>query len=135
MSRLDLNPTIVNLVAELERRYSEIKQAQIIGSDSVKTFMVTNDTGGPAWGYNVYVANNVLFEMYVTFTPDDTSGKSTAGAYKLDWLANQSSVYVERVPVTDFTQQKWRVVTIGMAATFSLNVWVFSTGKGTLSFT
>jgi hypothetical protein len=132
MSRLNLQPNIIHMVAELERRYEEFKERQLVGSDAVKTFMTTTAN---AWDYSIFLNNNEIKEVIVTFTPDDTSGKSTAGAYMLKWLGNQSDIHVQRLRVSDFKQQKWRVTLIGYNATAQIKFWVFSTGKGQISFT
>lgn len=135
MSRLDFNPTIVNMVAELERRYEEIKQAQVVGGDVVKTFMATGPHAGVGtWDFSTYIDNNTAAEVIVTFTPDDTTGTATAGVYEWQWLANQSGVSVVRIPVTNFAQQQFRISIWGLDSTARLIFWVFSTGKGTLSF-
>lgn len=129
MSRLNFMSSIVGMVAELERRYRELKESQIVGSDAVKTFMTK-----PTSPVSVYLAPNQVKEVIVTFTPSDTSGKSTSGAYMLKWLPNQSDVHVQRLKVTDFSEQQWRVTMIGYGATAVVDFWVFSTGKGTVSW-
>lgn len=132
MSRFNLKPNIIHMVAELERRFEEFKERQLVGSDAVKTFKTTTPN---TWDYSQHLNNNQIQEVIVTFTPDDTAGKTTAGAYMLKWLGNQSDTHVQRMPVTDFTQQKWRVTLIGHNATAQIKFWIFSTGKGQISFT
>jgi hypothetical protein len=132
MSRIELQPDIVRMVAELERRFNEFKERQLVGSDAVKTFMTTTPN---TWDFSIFLANNQIKEVIVTFTPEDVSGKTTAGAYMLKWLGNQSDIQVQRMRVTDFKQQKWRVTLIGFNATAQIKFWVFSTGKGEITFT
>lgn len=132
MSRLNQMNDAVSMVAELERRYKELKESQIVGSDAVRTFKTASDD---AWDYSQYLANNQVQEVIVTFTPLASGTKRTAGAYSLKWLANQSQVNVQRMKVTDFSEQKWRVTLIGYNAVAQVKFWIFATGKGTISFT
>lgn len=129
MSRLNFMSSIVTMIAELERRYKELKESQIVGSDAVKTFMTK-----PSSPVSVYLAPNEVKEVIVTFTPAAIGNKSTAGAYSLKWLPNQSEVHVQRMKVTDFAEQQWRITLIGYGATAVVDFWVFSTGKGTVTW-
>lgn len=132
MSRLNQMNDAVSMVAELERRYKELKASQIVGSDAVRTFKTASNN---TWDYSQYLAPNQVQEIIVTFTPAASGTKRTAGAYALRLLANQSEVHVQRMRVTDFSEQKWRVTMIGYGSTAQIKFWIFATGKGTISFT
>lgn len=132
MSRLDEQPDFVQMVTDLERQEREIKEAQVVGSDAVKTFCLTTPN---QWDFSTYVNNGSVVEKTLRFTPDDASSeKMTAGAYKLSVVATQSEVKWRRKRVTDFRYQDWTITILGYGNTAQLKCYIYTTGKGTVTF-
>lgn len=132
MSRLDNEPDIQTLLAGLQTDMVELKQLQQTGGDAVKTFCAKTAN---IWDISQTISMLSIVEKTVTFIPSTTSGdKQTAAAYAIEFSSNNGAdVYIERLRVTDFKQQKWRVTMVGYGSSIQVKFFVYATGAGSIT--
>lgn len=134
MSRLDIEPDVYKILKDLEDKAKELKEAQRVGSDAVKTFCIqTSNT----WDYSKVISYPSIDELILTFIPADTSGeKSTSAAFKVLAKTANGRIDVRKLRVTDFKQQKWRITIDGYGSTpTTAKFYVFTTGEGSITIT
>ena len=140
VNRLDSTPDISQIVREMELQVREIKTAQIVGSDAVKTFFVQSP--------NAYDKREVVqpsqwvdSQFTIRFTP---KSEKSAG-YKIVIIPNKSNpnmratAYAIRKKVVNEAHQDWTInYTVENWSSIpnswgEFKVYILATGDGTLS--
>ena len=134
MSRIDIEPNVFQMVKELEDNAKELKEAQRVGSDAVKTFCIQT---ADAWDYSAVISYPTIIEKTLTFIPADTTGdKPTSAAFKVLVKYENGQVDVRKLRITDFKQQKWRITIDGYGGSpTTAKFYVFTTGEGSITIT
>lgn len=134
ISRINAAPDINEMVSQLEKDFRELKEAQRVGSDAVKTFMAETTS---AWDYSGNIGYPTVIEKTITFTPDDTSGKNTAAAFRIGYKFEEGQIAVSRQKVDNFASQQWKATITGFggADPTRAKFYVYSTGKGSITVT
>lgn len=138
VNRVGSQPNIISSLLTLERKQRERKELQIVGADSITTFLVGSSN---EWDFEGILpagttAQNPLV-LAITFSPRSKRSAGfdiyVKGEY-VDSPHDSPEVLVVRDFVDDIKSQRWRArVNYHGDEAIRLKFFVVATGRGTLS--
>lgn len=138
VNRIGSQPNIISNLLALERKQRERKELQIVGADSVTTFLVGSSN---EWDFEGVLPTGTTVQnpltLAITFSPRSKRSAGfdvyVKGEY-VDSPNDSPEVFVVRDFVDDIKSQRWkaRVNYYGDEA-IRLKFFVVATGRGTLS--
>ncbi len=138
VNRIGSQPNIISNLLTLERKQRERKELQIVGADSIATFLVGSSN---EWDFEgvlptgTTVQNPLVFA--ITFSPRSKRSAGfdvyVKGEY-VDSPNDSPEVFVIRDFVDDIKSQRWRArVNYHGDEAIRLKFFVLATGRGTLA--